>query len=406
MHPDALSLGFAQTCTQTFTPSTIGSSPYPGSNVNAAIQKATAGTALCFGSGSYGEIDVYNAHPAAVVTMQPAAGASASMGYINLNGVGNLTITGFNGQSSTSKGFAIINAGQGNSSNITFSNNNMGSSNILIRDNASANANIMISGNTITGFRASGGYEPAMMVVNTGSSSCPNGITFQANHVKGTVGDGMGTGGGACGTQFIGNEIEGFVESACGATHCDGFQDNGGGRNTVLDGNYFHGNSDCFLLDDGSSGIVIKNNVCSTVSDSSYWMQFGGSQTITLDHNTIVSTIGAQYGNDHNGTPSANVTFTYNIFYSQPVLNPGQPVSGSLVQNYNLCLSNCTGPNSLNGTPQFVGGSNPSTYPGFALTSSSPGYNLGVGIKVAGGTSPLGAPDEYDSDCEIGSTDS
>ena len=386
--PFTMIIGNAQTCTQTFTPSTIGTSPYPGSNVNAAVQKATAGTVLCFATGTYGEIDVYAAHPPSKVILQPASGAAAVLGYVTFNGVSNVTMTAFNGPSIIRGGFSIINAGQGNSNNIEFINNNLGSSGILVRDNTSANANILIANNTITNFRVNGGYEPALMVVNTGAASCPNGIVFQNNHVNGSVGDGMGTGGGACGTRFIGNDIEGFVESACGAVHCDGFQDNGGGRQTVLDGNYFHNNTNCFGLYDGSSGLVIKNNVCSTASDSGYWMQFGGAQTITFDHNTVVSKSGATYGTDHGGTSSSNVTFTNNIFPEQPVLNPGQNLSGTFVSDYNLCRSGCSGAHSFVGTPSYSGGTTPSTYSGYKLAPGSIGTSAAtdstdIGIKVA-----------------------
>jgi hypothetical protein len=366
-----------QTCTQTFTTANIGSSPYPGSNVNTAVQNGDGTTVLCFSSGSYGEINLYNAHPSGIVRMIPASGASAVMGVLNLNGVSNLTITGFNSGSQISGGLQIVNAGQGDSSNITFSNNDMGASSVLIRDNVMANANILISGNTITNYITGGGFEPAMMVLNTGTSNCPNGIVFRGNHVDGSIGDGMGTGGPACGTQFLNNEIENFVQSSCGGVHCDGFQDVGNSVQTLIEGNYFHNNSLCFGLYDGSSGMIIRNNVCSTASDSGYWMQFGGALNITFSHNTVISAAGAQYGNDHEGDPSSNVTFINNIFPSQPSQNVGEPISGTLTSNYNLCVSACTGANSITGSPTFVGGATPATYAGYTLTAESSGYRDG-----------------------------
>jgi hypothetical protein len=390
MKPLILSLAsfaccFSQTCTQTFTPQNLGSSPYPGSNVNNAIKAGNGSTVLCFSAGTYGEIDVYAARPSGVVSLIPAPGAaSVILGHLNFNGVSNVKISGFKGSHRIAGGFAIVNAGQGNSSNITLTDNDMGSSGILVRDNTQANANILIANNKITGFRPGNGYEPAMIVVNTIASACPNGITFQNNHVNGSAGDGMGTAGNACGTRFIGNRIENFMQSSCGSTHCDGFQDNGGGRQTLLESNHFNNNTVCFGLYDGSSEITIRNNVCSTSSDSHYWMQFGGSKTITLDHNTVKSAAGAQYGNDHQGNSSANVTFTNNIFPSQPAQNAGQPVSGFFLSNYNMCPSGCTGANSINGNPTFVGGTNPQNFDGFALASTSLGRNGGNDGKDVG----------------------
>ena len=153
-------------------------------------------------------------------------------------------------------------------------------------------------------------------------------------------------------------------------------------------------------MDDGSSNYLIENNVCQTASgNSSYWMQFGGAQTITLRHNTILSTAGAQYGNDHNGKPSGNVTFTNNIFYSEPVQNSGQPPSGVTTIDYNLCPNGgCAGAHSIKGTPTFVGGTNPTTYAGFQLTAGSVGIKaasdgLVIGAVISpGAASPLQAP--------------
>jgi hypothetical protein len=360
-------------CTQTFAPSNVGTTPYPGSNVNTAVRNGNGNTVLCFSSGTYSEIDLYGAHPSGMVTLEPAAGSTVNMGLFNLNGVSNVTITGFSG-SSSSHGLYVQVAGQGNNSNITFSHNAMTTNGVNISNNALANANILIDSNTFIGFTSSGESSRVNIVSD---NACPNGITVSNNLMSGGQSDGIDISGNSCQTQIINNEITGIIESNCGGIHCDGFQDNGGGNGTVLSGNYFHNNSDCFLLDDSSSNYVIKNNVCTTSSDSSFWMQFGGAQTITLDHNTIASTVGAQYGNDHNGNPSSNVTFTNNIFYSQPQDNAGQPVSGAFLQDYNLCRSGCVGPHSLNGQPTFVGGNSPTTYAGFALTSTSVGHNAG-----------------------------
>jgi hypothetical protein len=87
----------APTCTQTFTTSTVGSNPFPGSSVNTAIQNGSGSTVICFAAGNYGEIDVYAAHPSGIVTIQPTPGAAVNMGLFNLNGVSNVKIDGFSG---------------------------------------------------------------------------------------------------------------------------------------------------------------------------------------------------------------------------------------------------------------------------------------------------------------------
>ncbi|MBB5329958.1 right-handed parallel beta-helix repeat-containing protein [Tunturiibacter gelidoferens] len=368
---------FGQTCTQTFTPANVGTSPYPGSNVNTAVQNGNGSTVLCFSSGTYSAgIDIFAAHPSGVVTLKPATGATVNMGLFNLNGVSNVTITGFSG-SSSSGGMLIQVSGQGGNSNITFSDNAMTSFGVTVSNNTLANANILITNNTFVGF-ATAGEEDRMRVV--GNTSCPDGITISNNLISGGESDGIQY-GSSCGTQIINNEISNIHESSCNGIHCDAIQDAGGGVNTVISGNYIHDVSDCFLLDDGSTNTTITNNVCNTDGQDNFWMQFGGAQTIKLDHNTIRSTSGAQYGNDHNNNPSSNVTFTNNIFYSVPSQNSGQPPSGTTNINFNLCpTSGCSGANSIGGsTPTFTGGTSPTTYAGFALTSDSAGHNASSG---------------------------
>lgn len=381
---------FGQTCTQTFTPANIGTTPYPGNNVNTAIQKGNGSTVLCFSSGTYGEIDIYAAHPSGVVKMMPAAGAAVNMGFLNLNGVSNLTITGFSG-SSSSQGMLLQVSGQGGNSNITFSNNAMTSQGVTVSNNTLANANILITNNTFVGFATSGEEERVRVV---GNNACPNGITISNNLMSGGESDGIQY-GNSCGTQIINNEISNIHESNCNGIHCDAIQDAGGGVNTVISGNYIHDVSDCFLLDDGSTNTTITNNVCNTDGQDNFWMQFGGAKTITLDHNTIRSTSGAQYGNDHNSNPSGNITFTNNIFYSVPSQNSGQPPTGTTSINFNLCpTSGCTGANSINGIPPtFVGGTSATTYNGFVLSpgsagqnAASNGKNIGINTTTVSGT--------------------
>lgn len=376
----------AQTCTQTFTPSTVGTNPYPGDTVNTAVRNGNGSTVLCFSSGTYSEIDLYAAHPSGMVTLKPAAGASVNMGLFNLNGVSNVTITGFTG-SSSSNGMSVEVAGQGNNSDITFSNNSMSANGVSISGNTNANANILIDHNNFVGFSSANEIDRLHITGNTG---CPDGITISNNLMSGGQADGIQY-GSSCGTQILNNEFSNIHESSCHGIHCDAIQDGGNGKNTVISGNYLHDVSDCFLLDDSSTNTTITDNVCNTDGQDNYWMQFGGAQTLTLSHNTIISTAGAQYGNDHNGNPSSNITFTDNILYSQLSQNAGQPVAGTFVEDYNLCLSGCAGAHSVNGQPTFIGGTSPTSYDNFALTASSIGNNAAndgkdIGVRFSGTT--------------------
>jgi hypothetical protein len=379
----------AQTCTQTFTPSNVGTSPYLGSNVNTAVQGGNGNTVLCFASGTYGEIDIYNAHPSGRVTLQPAAGSAALTPFFNLNGVSNVTINGFSG-SSSSGGLLVQVGGQGNNSNITFSNNAMTTNGVTISNNALANANILINNNTFIGFASSNESSRVNIVSD---NSCPNGITVSNNEMSGGESDGMNTSGGSCGTQFLNNNIHNILEANCNGIHCDGFQDNGGGVNTVLSGNYFHNVSNCWQITDGTTNLTMTNNVCAADPGSSHSGQISPTG-LTFIHNTIVGPGDINIGNNSGGGSSSNIMSMDNIFNGQLVVNGGQTVTGTFTQDYNLCYAGgCAGAHTLNGTPTYVGGSSPTIYAGYALTSGSLGFQAGsdgkdLGINVAGSVQP------------------
>ncbi|MGZ3796390.1 MAG: hypothetical protein ACXVB1_08500, partial [Pseudobdellovibrionaceae bacterium] len=79
--------------------------------------------------------------------------------------------------------------------------------------------------------------------------------------------------------------------------------------------------------------------------------------------------------------------------------------TGSIFLNQ-LCFAagQCSGSNLIVGVPTFVGGSSPTTWAGFQLTSGSLGYRngsdgndrginyYGPGVIPSSGTSPLAAP--------------
>ena len=324
----------------------------------------------------------------------------------NLNGVSNVRITGFcsssqlhscpsTGSSSTD-GLLVQVSGQGNNSNITYSYNSMISNGVNVSNNALANANILIDHNSFIGFTSSNESSRVNIVSD---NSCPNGITVSNNIISGGVADGMNTSGNSCGTKFLKNDISDIVESSCGGIHCDGFQDNGGGVNTVLDGNYFHNVTNCWQITDGTTNLTITNNVCSTASDSTHSGQLSPTGLV-FSHNTIASPQAMNVGNNSAGQPASNITSTNNIFNGQLVVNGGQTVSGPFTQNYNLCYSGgCAGANSLSGKPTYVGGSIPSSYTGFVLTSSSLGYgaandgkDMGMCTTSSTGSTPTTGP--------------
>lgn len=367
-------------CTSTYTPASIGNDTYGGSALESAISSGRGGPVYCLGSGDYGSlkngtISVYSVSPAGGVTIEPAPGAAATSVSFSISGASNVTMQNFGGSNaaSDSAGLSVVGMpyGFGDNSNIAFLDNSMEATGVSIK-NASANANIYVARNRFVGFGSAG--EQSRLLINT-TSPCPNGVTIAHNLMSGGVADGIDIDGGSCGTQITGNEISNIEQANCGQIHCDAIQDNGGGQATTITDNYIHDTTDCWGLYDGLSDYTIENNVCSSPApDTSYWMQVGGADGFTFQHNTVTSTAGAPYYN-YNGS-NTNLNFSNNIWYSLPSPHPGNPVAGTFTEDYNLSpMADDAGTHNQRGRPRFVGGPSPTSWTGFAIVSSSRGYN-------------------------------
>jgi hypothetical protein len=366
-----VSLLWGQTCTQTFTPSTIGGN---GSNVNTAVTSGNAGTVLCFNSGTYGGITISGAHPSGNVTLRPAPSAAVAMGTFSVDNSSNILITGFgcavgtwpcsaNGSSSGG-----ITTSGGGVSNLEFSYNAMNSNGAEIRDN-SANANILLDHNNYVGFSAA--CETCRIhIFNNGT---PSGVTVSYSLMSGGADDGIQWGGD--GVRILNNEFTNLTGNGFGI-HQDAMQ-GVGDSHSVIKGNYAHGVANCWQLTDGSSNLDMEDNVCVADGSDGHSGQIC-SQTLLFNHNTIASSYDINVGNDSNGSSSSNFTVTNNIFNGKLSVNNGQSVTGIFTQDFNLCYSGSgcsTGSHGVSGSPTYVGGNNPSAYAGFVLTSGSLGHN-------------------------------
>lgn len=376
------------TCTTTVTS--------PGA-LYGALTSANRGQVLCLGSGSYDGITLASFHPSRTVMVQPAPNAAVTLGLVTLRGVSNVTVTGFSG-SSSSGGLAAVGDSNGPNTNITFSYNAMSSNGVNIAHNDVSNANITIAHNRFVGFASSG--EQDRVLVNTANvGHCPNGVVISHNLMQGGESDGTDIDGGTCGTQILNNVYTGILEANCNGIHCDAIQDNGGGSNTTISGNYFYGNSDGLLFDDGSSGDRVVNNVFDNPTYRCVEGEFGAGSIFV--HNTFNCEVNV--GQDHSGATTNGLVFDSNVL--GPSGNSGityYPSCGGgwgsfALLDYNLhpagdygCKGN--GPHDLVRSPRYVGGANPSSYSGWALAGGSPGVhrasdgtNMGADVSIAPG---------------------
>jgi hypothetical protein len=372
-------------CTTTFTTTSA-------TNLSSAAAGSTGGQVFCFASGNYGNsksgsyVDtgqylITNVSASSNVYFEPAPGATVSgVGFL-VSGATNVVIENFGGQNTASSlgGFTASggNGSYGNNTNVYFLNNSMTSDGGQVNDSGTvASQSVYIERNNFTGFASSG--EQDRMLVNTGYNdtiSCPNNVYIEHNLFSGGESDGIDIDGGTCGTKITGNVISNIQQTNCGGIHCDAFQDNGGGENTTFEDNWIYNTTDCFGLYDNTTNYTVENNVCSDPSpDTSFWMQFGGADNFTFEHNTITSTAGSPYYN-YNGVNNTG-TFTNNAWASSITPDPNNAPGSPFTQDYNLS-SSTAGTHDVKGTPTFVGGNNPSQWTGFQLAPSSAGKGAG-----------------------------
>lgn len=232
-----------------------------------------------------------------------------------------------------------------------------------------------------------GGYEGRINILG---NSLPAGVTIKNSKFTTGCADGIqSVGGGGNGfTIGPGNEFYNIKQGSCGQ-HVDSFQFVGSSSpGPTITGNYFHDNSTGIVGYDNANTAIISNNVVVNITQDAICMGGVNSNTI-IEHNTVP---GANISCSSNHEISAPCTAVIRNNISRGYDGGGAP--GNFQPSYfdyNLCTAgSCAfngfgpGAHSLNGTPTYVGGSNPNTYAGFALTADSLGHNAGSDGKDMG----------------------
>ena len=420
-------------CTTTYTPAQAASRLSP------TIAGAAPGSVFCISGEFTNQISIENGMPAGMVYLEPSPGhAKEAASWRVDDGGGNVTIENFGGPTSV-----ICTGGSGtcNTANVEILNN-AGSGDEIHVTNVRAHANIYVARNLL--YRCYSGYAGTKACDTTddsflsasGDSGCPSGVTFAHNSILTTWSD-LASEGGSCGVTWQSNDMENVVGGYCrpvdykaslnNVIHCDGFQDNGGSKDSTLDGNYLNNVETCFTA--GSSGsLVITNNVCVNSPDDQYpqW-QLGTISTGVFKHNDkLDASAGSNIAQTHCAGPdSSNITVIDNIQY-QPLTDncdgKPEPPTGRTVIGFNVCRSRdyfCpSGSHDLSGEAAFTGGTpqfdnggrqtttwggltaadgsvTPGSWTFFRLTRTSAGHN------AAEDGADIGVPAAY---FEIGTT--
>jgi parallel beta-helix repeat protein len=371
------------------------------SNFASQLAAAQPGQTLCLASGNYGKFNgVVKTTPGVTITAASGATPTMSISFLMSPGAAWLTLDHL-----TISGGTIT----GPTNHVTFQNNvwtdklviwPKGANNFCSGCPDMSNASIVFDNemfNLAANQSGSGGYEGRIQLADGGSS--PQGITIRNSKFTTGCADGIQVSGSNAGygvTIGPNNEFYNLAQGNCGA-HVDSIQFVGTGAiGPVITSNYFHDNTDGIVMYDWRNNAQINNNVFVRIDHHS--INAGGlDSNSVVDHNTVIGdNIDCSRSRVNDGTLECYAVFRNNIAANMTAVGGG--TSHPSYSDYNLCTdgsAGCPGSHSLIGRPTYVGGTNPSTYAGFALASGSLGRNAGsdgkdMGINIS--TASIAAP--------------
>jgi Bacterial Ig domain/Bacterial Ig-like domain/Right handed beta helix region len=357
------------------TPSTFAS----------AVSSAQAGDRILLATGSYGTWSGTNK----AITVKNEDGATPTMKFAFGSGDSGFTLDGMSGMSGD------IDSG---ANHITIKNSAFNDTTTI---QGVTNGAILFDHDTFNNINATNGGPPARIWL-PGSTPHPSGVTVQNSQLIGGSTDGIQAG---TALTILNNEFANIVHGSCGSCHTDNIQLFGGqaddGVGSTIKGNYLHDGETGIVQFDGGGGHDIEDNVIARMSI--FGMDFGGDDNSKIIHNTQFQST----GNGLDMTSKAGQNSVGEIIKDNVLKNIALSDSDSSAQpavnTNNMLQSGASSPN-FNGTPQFVGGSNPTTYAGFALASGSPGTGRAsdgsdVGIRAGGSQPP--PPDTTPPDTTI-----
>jgi hypothetical protein len=382
---------------------------------------------VCLASGDYsGFTGTSEPAPGITITAAPGATVTFNSGIrLNLSTVQNFTLDGTaGGGTMTVAGELDLetsgDAFQNKPLNLTFQNLAFAaSSNVYIdgpeRSNITFNRDTFVAGNAnCTAGGSPSGLSGIFYVQATATSTTPSGVTI-ANSVFVAPADLWNPYRAiqdAAPMTVKNNVFVGFLDhtEAASCNHIDTLQLYSGSPGTTggvtFTGNLCYDDYGCIMAFDGTSGNTITDNACfdieracvSLYSDHGSVINHNTQQTggadpsgCATDPHTQACTSSTLFenGNKSGDPPPRGETYTNNIDGSAP-----NAEAGSLVSTAKDLWPSASSPNT-GGRPTFVGGTHPTTWAGFELTSGSAGHKggsdgLDVGIRSGAGGPPTG----------------
>jgi hypothetical protein len=350
-------------CTQTLS---------TGANVASAISSAAGGSTICLNSGNYGKITLSGISKSSPVTLQSTTGTGATIGF-NLSSSNNLTFQNLR--------ISVLNWSDSKNTNIkVLKNTFIGQMYVLGNGNGSPQNNV-VDGNTFDGIDVGSlSNEGRLQIYNGGNLIVSNNHFGRATPTS-PGGDSDGIQIGGYGSVIgPGNVFDGIHIGSSGR-HVDAMQLYGQASYITVKGNYFvNGGSYLFNYSE-----TVAQNTNSTIVDNvfvvgDYYPAVQNAATnVVFKHNTMIG-VGVNIDGGSVGAIAQNNLFTRGSSFNL------QCTSCAISNNMFDQSGAAKGSNNIIGTPTFTGGTNPTSWAGYQMTSTSIGYRAATDGLDMGGT--------------------
>jgi hypothetical protein len=401
------------------------------SNFATVIADASPGQVVCLASGDYsGFAGTSKSSPGITITSAPGAVVTFNSGMsLDLSDVQNFTLDGTGGGGTMSVGGLVdmetnSDAFQNEALNLTFQNMSFSAAdgNVLLQGEENSNitfnrdtfvdANAKCSGGSATGLSGIFYVQPTSSPTTQTGLTVENSI-FVASSDLWNPGRAVQDGAPMA---FKNNVITGFTDhtESASCNHIDGLQLYSGSDATTgsvtFTGNLCYDDYGCIMGFDGTSDNTITDNACYDMETACINLY---ADTGSVVNHNVDESGGADPGDCNtmnessapiqsctdstlllNSSKSGDRATTAETYTNNIDLHGPNVQSGSLSSNTNNMWSGASSPD-INGTPTYTGGTNPTTWAGFELSSGSTGHDAGtdgldVGIRASAGGPPTG----------------
>jgi hypothetical protein len=328
------------------------------STLSSQLSAATTGQTICLAAGDYGAFKGAAKSGTVTIIEQPGASATLSLSLTNAT---NITLDGL-----TVRGGGL----SGSTRNITIRNSTFTAATSI---DGLANANILFDHDTFNNIDAAGQYDTPARIHLSYSSSTPSGVTIQNSQLNGGSADGVQTG---VGVNILNNEFANITEGSCSSCHTDAIQLLGA-RGSIVRGNWIHDSATGIVAYDGLANATIEDNVVD-LTVRPWAIEIYADNGSIVRHNTL------KYGSCTYNLPcgmidinrkSTDPAGTGTIVTDNIATDISTQNGSTLAERHHNLVRRNARTGETTGTPNFSGGTNPTTYDGYHLTATSPGKN-------------------------------